>query len=106
MSELTDAFEEMLDAAEAAKGIREVVGFRGEQLDALIFEEAVDIIPGGGGMVDGASIKVSLRKADVVLPIENLEPIEIRGRDLKVQQYFPLEGRIDVVAYDPAVEND
>jgi hypothetical protein len=104
MSELTDVFEEMLDSAEEVKGQRETIHFRGEDLDALFGEQNVDLIPGSGGNSDKTPIKVSCRLSDIDPVPEPLEPVVVRGRDLAVLTYDPLEGRIDLICGDPSVE--
>lgn len=106
MSALSEAFEETLDAAEEVKGTREVVTFRGEEIDALIGESIEDLSPVSGGTADTSPTKVSLRLSDVELPFAELEEITIRGVTMNILWHAALEGRIDIVAGNPAADVD
>lgn len=104
MSELTDAFEEMLDSAEEVKEERETVNFRGLDIDALFGSENIDIHPGPGGSSDGEPIEISCRLSDIDPLPEPLEPITIRGRSIFILSYKRREGRVDLICGDPSEE--
>lgn len=104
MSELRDAFEEALDAAEDAKGLREKVTFRAAALDALFGSETEDFVQAPGGEADSTPISISVRSSDITLPITPLEAITLRGKTLAVLSWKPLEGRLDLIIGDPATE--
>jgi hypothetical protein len=103
MNILERAFDAALRGAAQAKGEDEKVTFRTASLSFLCLEQLEDIGPGSGGLADKAPIKISLRKREVELPIVTLaegpdaDEVTIRGKTLKVLQYWPLEGRIDLL---------
>lgn len=104
MSELSDAFNEAIDSAAEVKGSREFVILRGKSIEALIFDQTDELVPAAGGYADPNQFLVSIRRSDVPLPIRNLTKITIRGKELYVLSYKPLEGRIDITAGDLAEE--
>lgn len=97
MSELVDAFEDTLDAAEQVKGNRETVTFRGNPIDALFYDFNVDLEPGAGGSVDTTPTKVSVRLTDCVPDPLPLEVINVRGEDCEILFFEKLEGRFDLI---------
>lgn len=109
MNAMEDAFEEFLDAAEGVLGERVKVTFRAAQIDAFIFHQEIDPQPGPGGISQPMPIRVAVRRSDVMLPIiclgeQDSEKITIRGVELYVLSFNPLEGRTEIEAGDESQE--
>lgn len=104
MNDFELAFDELLDSAEEAKGFREKITFQGADKDMLPLSDDLELEPVGGGVADGMPIKVSLRLREVTLPVDNLAPVVVKGRDLAVISYTVLEGRVDLNLGDPSLD--
>lgn len=101
-----EAFDMALDAAEATRGTREKVTFRGADIDALVESAPIDLQPGPGGYVEGSLVSVSVHLSVVELPLEETEAITVRGRDLEVITSEPLAGRLRLICGDPMADVD
>lgn len=104
ISDAEEAFDEALNSAEEAKGVREKATFRGQEIDVLIGQQEIDPDYTGSGVTQNAPWQVSLRKREVKLPLRLNESITIRNIALKVLSYKPLAGRIAIIAGDPSKE--
>ena len=86
MTDLEQSFEDALDAAEEAKGIREKVMLRGKEVDALFYEWGEDDNPVLGGDSDNGIYKVAIRNSYV--PEGGLKPLdEVKARGL-TKEFF------------------
>ena len=104
LSDLEEGFDEALDSAEEAKGYREKVHFRGQDIDAIVHEQVVAPDYVASGLSKNEPWQVDIRKREVNLPINHVEPITVRGISLFVLSHKPLSGRVSIIAGDPSEE--
>jgi hypothetical protein len=99
MSEMSDAFEEMLDAQEEALGRREKCKIDGQEIDILLGDAGLEIVPGEGGDYMEGSVTGCIRFADVLeLPTKGT-PFVFRDRDdLEVQSAERVNDTIRIIA--------
>lgn len=84
MSDLSDAFDELLDANDDATGIPQFAIVNGKKVRAIIEEMTNDEIMIAGGVAESGGFRVMVRKADFAWRPQQGDSIEARGQDLEV----------------------
>lgn len=92
MSELSEAFEETLDAQSDAYGSRLKVNIRGKDIEAIILEQGDDPLAIAGGMADQGTFTVHVLQSAMPHEPKLHEPITANGRSMKVLRWIDRNG--------------
>lgn len=84
MSDLSDAFDELLDVNAEALGESQFVIINGKKHDAIIEEIGSSEFPIAGGESESEQFRVKVRKREFSSMPEKGDPCKVRGRKLEI----------------------
>jgi hypothetical protein len=102
VSELDDAFTELLDFKEEATGKKEYVLLNGRKVRALVSEITIDEEFISGGTAQAGGFRCSIAVADVAEAPAKFDPIKVRGNELQILSVNEVNGvTYEITAGDP-----
>jgi hypothetical protein len=84
VSNLSDAFDQLLDACDEASGSPQFAIVNGRKVRAIIEEITSDEIMMAGGIAESGGFRVQVRWADFAQKPEQGDSVEARDQDLEV----------------------
>lgn len=102
MSQISDAFESLLDAQESALGYRPIATLNGRDVDFLVGDTNLIEIPVSGGDAESGAFVGLVRLSDWnASGAAKFSPFAFRGMTLQILNFQQINETMQVTAGDP-----